>query len=151
VRRITFLALTVILLAVVATATDQTDVTKTVRQFVDSFNKGDMKSTIAACASPASVVDEFPPYTWQGPTACSDWVRDYDAAGKQEGITAGHVALGKPLHVEVVGDDAYTVFPVTFSSKHKGKLVTEPPARIVVVLHKVADGWKITAWAWSNR
>jgi len=150
-RRIMVLVVAVALAAASAAATDQTDVLKTVHQFVDSFNKGDMKSSLATCASPASVIDEFPPYAWQGPTACADWARDYDAAGKQEGITAGHVAMGKPLHVEVVGDHAYTVFPVTFSSKHKGKLVTEPPAKLVVVLHKGAEGWKITSWAWSNR
>ena len=43
-------------------ASEQDDVMKVVRQWVDSLNKGDIKTAIAACAQKTSIVDEFPPY-----------------------------------------------------------------------------------------
>jgi hypothetical protein len=52
---------------------EKADVMAAVHQFIDGFNKGDVKTVLAACAAQASIVDEFPPYAWQGATACSDW------------------------------------------------------------------------------
>ena len=36
------------------------------------------KAALAACAAQSSVVDEFPPYAWQG-NACADWANDFTA------------------------------------------------------------------------
>jgi hypothetical protein len=118
---------------------------------VDSFNKGDMNAATAACSSPASIVDEFPPYAWQGANACADWAHDFEAGAQQLGMSAGHVAMGKPLHVEVTGDRGYAIFPVRFSYKQKGKLVTEPPGKLTVALQKSSGAWKITSWTWSKK
>jgi ketosteroid isomerase-like protein len=126
-------------------------VMKTVHQFVDGFNKGDMKSSLATCASPAAIIDEFPPYSWQGANACADWARDYDAAAKQEGMTGGHVTMGAPLFVDVMGDHGYAIFPVSFRYKQEGKPVNEGPAKMTLTLHKQGNDWKITAWTWSKR
>ena len=53
-----FIALTAsVLVAGPAAATDKTDVMSVVHQWVDSFNKGDMKSMGAACADQASIID----------------------------------------------------------------------------------------------
>ena len=38
------------------------DPMKTVQQFVDGFNKGDLKMAAATCAEEMSIIDEFPPY-----------------------------------------------------------------------------------------
>src|SRR5258706_8240297 len=92
-RRIVCTFAVVVLLATVAAATDQADVMKTVRQFTDGVNKGDVASALATCASPVSIVDEFPPYAWQGPSGCADWLRDYEANAKKDGITHGVVTL----------------------------------------------------------
>jgi ketosteroid isomerase-like protein len=150
-RRVIVLAAVAILMATSAAATDQTDVVKTVRQFVDSFNKGDMNAATAACASPASIIDEFPPYAWEGASACAEWAHDFEVGAQQLGMTAGHVGMGKPLHVEVTGDRAYAIFPVTFSYKQKGKLVTEPPGKLIVVLQKSSGAWKVASWTWSKK
>lgn len=50
----------------------KTDVLVPIHQFLDAFNKGDMKTAASACASPALIIDEFPPHAWQGPNACMD-------------------------------------------------------------------------------
>ena len=145
------LALAIVLAALSATASDKTDAIATVHQFVDGFNKGDVASALATCASPVSIVDEFPPYAWQGPKACADWAHDYDADAKKNGITDGKVTLGKPLHVDVSGDRAYVVVPAKYAFKQKGKPVAEPASLLTVALQKGPGGWRITGWAWSKR
>jgi hypothetical protein len=134
-----------------AFASEQSDVMATVRQFVDGFNAGNTKRELAACASQVSIIDEFPPHEWQGPTACADWAAAYAANSKEEGITAGFVALGKPWRVDVTADRAYVVAPATFRYEQRGRHATESNSIFTVALRKVAAGWRITGWAWSQR
>jgi ketosteroid isomerase-like protein len=127
---------------------DQKAAMAVVHQFVDSFDKGDVKSAVATCADNASIIDEFPPYNWQG---CQNWADTYGSVAKQEDLTDGHVTLSKPLHVDVKGDRAYIVVPASFSYKQKGKLKSEPNARFTLALQKQGDTWKIVAWAWGKQ
>src|SRR5882672_5985031 len=62
-----------------AAASDVSDVAATIQKWVADFNRGDMKSFLAACAPSVSVVDGFPPYAW--PT-CSDWMNAYRTNNK---------------------------------------------------------------------
>jgi ketosteroid isomerase-like protein len=148
-RKVIF-AVAIVLVAASAAATDKAEAMATVHQFVDGFNQGDTKTALAACAAPAAIIDEFPPYAWQGKTACADWARDYDASSKKDGVTDGVVTLGQPWHVDVVGDRAYVVVPARYTYKQHGKRVTEPASVLTVSLQKVAAGWRITAWAWAK-
>ena len=57
-------------------------------QFIDCSKKGHMKLVVAASADEASVIDDLPPYEWQGAGASCEWVNGFDAIAKEEGITA---------------------------------------------------------------
>lgn len=133
-----------------APASSASDVMATVHQFVDGFNRGDTKTGLAACASPASVIDEFPPHEWQGPAACANWANAYAADAKKNGVTDGIVTLGTPWHVDVTGDRAYVVVPATYTYKQSGKPVAEHGSIFTVALRKTAAGWRITGWAWAR-
>ena len=133
-----------------AGAAEESAVMATVQQFVDGFNKGNMKMAIAACASPASIVDDFPPHEWQGSAACADWASAYAADAKKSGVTDGVVTLGKPWRVDVTGNRAYVVVPTTFTYRDHGKPVTESGAVFTLALARLAPGWRITGWAWSR-
>ena len=102
------MAISAVAFATVATAqtpaTAQTAVMAVVRQFVDGFNKGDMKVMSTTCAEQTSILDEFPPHEWHGAGACAKWAGDYDADAKKNGITDGVVTLSAPTHVDVSGD-----------------------------------------------
>lgn len=157
-RKILALAVAVILVAGSAAAQkkaaenpDKKAVMATVQQFTDGFNKGDIKGALATCASPAAIIDDFPPYSWNGPHACADWAAAFDAGTKQQGMTEPFVAMGAPLLLEVAGDRGYAIVPTTFKYKLKGKPVTETGARLTVALQKQGSDWKITAWTWSKR
>ena len=144
-------ALVVALTAGTAQATDKTDVMATLQQFIDGFNKGDVKSALATCASPVSIVDEFPPYAWQGANACADWANDFEANATKNGITDSVVTLQKPKHVDVVGDRAYVVVPANYDYKVKGKKTSQKGSIMAVALQKTAAGWRITGWSWATR
>ena len=128
----------------------QTAVVAAIHQFVDGFNKGDMKIMAASCAEQTSILDEFPPHEWHGAGACAKWAGDYDADAKKNGITDGVVTLSAPSHVDVTGDRAYVVVPANYSFKLKGKPVSEVGSIITLALLKSPTGWKITGWAWAK-
>lgn len=134
-----------------AAATEKTDVVATVRKFVESFNKGDMKAMAATCAEQASIIDEFPPYEWHGTGACAKWTDDYGADAKKNSITDGGVTLGTPRHVEVAGDHAYVVVPASYKFKQNGEAVQEIGSTLTIALQKSEGVWRMTGWAWAKR
>ncbi len=138
------------MLAGVAAASEQTDVMAPVTQFVEGFNKGDVKTALGACANQTSIIDEFSPYEWHGEAACSAWASDYDADAKKNGITDGLVTLGTPTHIDVTSDRAYVVVPASYSFKQNGKSVKETDSTLTVALRKTSGSWHIIAWAWSK-
>jgi len=133
-----------------AFASDQADVMATIHQFIDGFNKGDVKSALATCAEQNSIIDEFAPYEWHGAGACAKWASDFEVDAKKNGITDSVVGMGKPKHVDVEGDHAYVVAPVTYAFKMKGKPVKESRSLMTLSLQKGAAGWRLTGWAWSK-
>jgi hypothetical protein len=138
------------LAAAPALAAEKDDVMAPVKQFVDGFNKGDVKSALAACGEQTSIVDEFPPHEWHGPGACAAWAKDFDADAKKNGVSDGKVTLGKPRHVDIAGDRAYVVVPANYAYKLKGKPAKETGSTLTIALQKGASGWLMTGWAWTK-
>jgi ketosteroid isomerase-like protein len=58
--------------------------------------------------------------------------------------------LGEPLHNNVTGDSAYVVVPGTMTFDPQGKQVKQTGAVLTVAFRKVAEGWRIAAWAWAK-
>jgi len=150
-HKIFVVAAVAVLVAGPAGANEKTDVMVPVHQFVDGFNKGDIKSALAACAEQTSIIDEFPPHEWHGAGACSTWANDYDADAKKNGITDGIVTLGNPRHVDITGDRAYVVVPANFTYKQKGKPAKETGSMLTISLQKTSVGWRMTGWAWTKK
>lgn len=120
------------------------------RQYIDAFNKGDVKAMAACFAVPGSILDGMTPHVWQGPTATQDWYRDVLIEGKQHGASDYFVTVGEPLHNNVTGDSAYVVVPATMTFKVHGKQITQSGAIFTTALRRVEDGWRIAAWAWAK-
>ena len=100
-----------------ADATEQDNVMKTVRQWVEGLNEGNTKSAIAACANETSIVDEFPPHEWHGEGACARWVSELEVYNRGLGLTDSHVALGKPRRVDITGGRAANRHPLNSISR----------------------------------
>ena len=121
-----------------------------VRQYIDGFNKGDAEAISADFAEPGSILDGMPPHLWHGPTASRDWYRDVLIEGVQHGASGYFVTLGEPLHNNITGDNAYVVLPASMTFKVQNQQVVQTGALFTVALRKLADGWRIAAWAWAK-
>jgi hypothetical protein len=65
-RKIIAALFAIALMAGSASASDDLDVMRTVWHFVAAINNGDVKTALGDCAAQSSIIDEFPPYLWQG-------------------------------------------------------------------------------------
>lgn len=126
-----------------ALASDRTDIMAVLNQ----WNDADSAKAAAACAEDASVMDDIPPYEWQGASACANWAKDYDAFAQKNGMTDASGTIGKP-RITITGDRAYATAPATFSFTKDGKQVKDI-ATATFALQKTAAGWRITGWAWT--
>ena len=131
-------------------AADKEDVVAAIHQFADNLDPKTMHKALAACDSPVSIIDEFPPHVCNGPKACADWFKAYNAYNEKSGVVPGDDTIGTPWSVDVAGDRAYVVAPATYAYKRHGKEVKELHAVFTAALRKTGDGWKITAWTWSK-
>jgi ketosteroid isomerase-like protein len=121
-----------------------------VRKYVDAFNQGDAAMMATTFAVPGSILDGMAPHVWVGPTATQDWYRDVLVEGKQHGASDYFITLGEPLHNNITGDSAYVVVPATMTFKVRGEQLTQSGAVFTVALRKLAEGWRIAAWAWAK-
>ena len=94
----------------------------TVQQYVDAFNRGDVKAMTDAFAVPASILDGMPPHVWQGTSPAEDWYRDVLSTTRKEGTSDFVVTLGEPLHADT-RDSAYLVLPATMSFRVRDKAI----------------------------
>jgi hypothetical protein len=121
-----------------------------VHQFIDSFNKGDIKGARAAHAAGAiAIMDEVPPHIWTGPKAFDSWVASLAAHDKAEGVTDQAVTIGEPLRQVVSGTHGYVVVQAVYTYKVKGA-PTREPAEMTFSLVRVGGAWRINGWAWDG-
>jgi ketosteroid isomerase-like protein len=121
-----------------------------VQQYIEAFNKADVKAMGALCADPMSILDGMAPHVWHGPSATQDWYRDVLIEGEHLGANDYQVTLGKPLHAQVTGDAAYVVVPATMTFKHNGRQVIQSGAVFTLALRNLPSGWRIASWAWTK-
>jgi len=145
------LACALLMATTLSIAAESPDPMAPVHQFFDSLNKGDMDGATKACASNTAITDEFPPFFWQGGTACKDWLADFGVFSKKSNLTFEKVTLGKPSQAMVDGDHAYLVMPATFAFKIGDKHQVEKGAKLTAALTKGTSGWAVTSWTWTTK
>jgi hypothetical protein len=121
-----------------------------IHQFIDAFNKGDMKGAAAThVATGVSIIDEVPPHLWQGPKAFATWAADLTKNDKAAGISDEKVTLGAVTREVVSGQTAYVVIAATYSFKQKGVAMHEP-AQMTFAMKMSGEAWKIVGWTWTG-
>lgn len=119
-----------------------------VRQFVDGFNDHDIARAQAACTDETAIIDDFPPHAWAGRGATTRWYEEMAGMAVEYGMSDWSVTLDEPLQVAVSGRDAYVVAPIGVRWLQDGT----PAGRtgfMTMALAEVADGWRISALAWT--
>lgn len=61
--RKSLVAMALVLLSATTALSQTADPMAAVRQYIESFNKGDLKGMTAVCASPASILDGMAPHS----------------------------------------------------------------------------------------
>ncbi len=136
--------------AAAAETPDTAQFSAPIHQFINNFNKGDATAAAAAHATTGLVIiDEVPPYQWQGPGAFKAWGDALAAYDKSQGITNEFVKLGEITRTEVGGDRAYVIVDVVYRFKQHGAEMKEP-AQMTFTMQKAATGWLITSWTWTG-
>src|SRR5580698_6956337 len=119
--KVTMALLAAALMATPGFAAGAGDVAAPIRQFIDAFNRGDMKAAMATYApGDIQIIDEFAPHRWSGPHAPQDWAAGYDKHAQATGVTDGRVTYGTPTRIEVEGNVAYVVMPTAYLYKEHG-------------------------------
>jgi ketosteroid isomerase-like protein len=137
------------LLAVKATASDETEIVAMINKWNDDFNRRDESAMNAPCSSETVIVDAIPPHAWHGPNACSEWWKDFRAFNVKTGSTDGVQSIDRPRSVLVMGDRAYVVAPAQYVDIENGKSVTNPGI-FTFALHKLGGVWHIAGWVWTE-
>jgi len=153
-KRLASVTLTILFALVISPrstfASEAADVTAAVHRYLDNLDKDTLETALAMCDSNVSILDEFPPHEWHGPTACADWWKAFNDYNEKSGITPGAAPLGTPWNVDITGDRAYFVAPMTYTFTQHGKAVKES-ATFAAALKRTQAGWRITAWAFSKQ
>ena len=148
---VALIAATVTSAAAASDTSENTAVMAVVHQWVDSFNKGDLKTAVTNCADTAAIIDDIPPHVWQGPDACSNWVKAYEAFVSKSALTDQKVTLGKVRHLDVASGHAYLVVPASYGYKSKDGKPVQEAATVTMTLQKGDTGWRITGWSWADQ
>jgi len=149
-KTVAVLALLASVLTHAAFAAGAGDVTAPIRQFIDGFNTGDVKSAYAAYETgDIVIVDEFAPHRWIGPNAPQQWAADYEKHTQAAGVSEGTVKYGAPTRTEIEGDVAYVIVPTTYLYKEHGQPRAEE-GQMTFVLKVEAASWKISGWTWTG-
>ena len=131
-------------------ATVNDELAAPIKQFIDNFNKGDNKAAAKANVENGLVIiDEVPPFVWQGKDAFKSWSDDLAASDKKAGITEEIVTLSAATRVETDGNHAYVIVPAVYTFKQKGVAMRED-AQMTFALRKTDHGWRINGWAWTG-
>ena len=122
-----------------------------INTFMEAFNKGDMAAAAATHSATADlvIIDEVPPFRWQGAQAFQAWAGDLDADAKNRGMTEPKVTIRPATRVETSGSDAYVIVPAVFTFKEKGAAM-RATAQMTFVLRKETAGWLIHGWTWTG-
>ncbi len=133
-----------------ALASDESDVMAVVKAYLADMNNGNVADFTKRCAPQAVILDDFPPHVWQGANACTEWLNALVAYDAKTGVAPEALTIGAPRRLSVDGDHAYAVLPAGYKYTLQGKPVDETHSVWTIALQKMADGWRVTGWAWAQ-
>jgi hypothetical protein len=125
-------------------------VMKPIHQFVDNINSNNSAAAAEAFTTPATIIDEFPPYYWRSDKTLAEWGASYEADSAKKGMTEPNLVLQKPLHVNIDNGAAYVVIPTVINLKIKG-LPSKEVGILTFTVEKHDKAWKISSMTWTAK
>jgi ketosteroid isomerase-like protein len=120
-----------------------------VERFVDAVNNGDAPAALSHFAPDVVIVEDLPPFRWQGPDAGSAWLLAMHKNAETAGLTSIVMRLESTIRVEIDADDAYAVFAGHL--KYRGH-AAELHSRgcVIFTLRKAGAKWLIRSLIWGG-
>ena len=122
----------------------------TISRMTDAVNKGEMPTAFAAFTASPSIVEDGPPFRWQGPGAPQAWIEAMGANAQVHDMTAIDMKLSAPTRVEIAGDEAYAIVPGRLSYTMKDGHSEHADGLLTFTLQRADGAWKIDTLAWSG-
>ena len=117
--------------------------------FVDEVNSGKIEAALSRFSQNASIMEDIPPFKWQGPDAGSQWLSAMAANADRIGVTSVAMVLGDARRIEVEGQAAYAIFGGTVHLKQPPRALQEP-GLLTFTFGGGIDGWLITGLTWTG-
>lgn len=114
---------------------------------IHASSKFDIEKVANLYSPNAVVVDEEPPYSWNGPTAGVQWVYAVEKAVKDFKLSNFKASLGDIKIYQQTSEIVYLIAPVTYTGS-TGADPFEERGAFTFVLRRVSDQWLIKSQAW---
>jgi len=115
-----------------------------------SIFEGNLKTFEATTTSDVSIIDEFPPFYWQGKGVGAKYLQDVKNLMIQFKISEFKFDIKDPMFVQQEKNVAYAVFPITITYKDGDmKIHTEEGYQPAVFKKSKSNKWLIQSTAWA--
>jgi len=104
--------------------------------------------TSAYVAAP-TIVDDFAPFRWSGPGAAANWLHDFQASTRFEGMSRLNMVRHAPSYLRVTGSKAWAVVPMEMTFYMKAKRRSEEGSWTFVLVWN-GKAWRIDSSAWAQ-
>ena len=121
--------------------------------FAAAYNRADCTFPADAYTDDATTIDEFAPFSWQGPRAARTWYAATTSCDKEsdyQQFLAEHqvLTLGALATVRQEGNHAFVVIATKLTFQAKGRTYLQHLYWTVSEI-QAAQGWRIAAQGWA--
>lgn len=99
-------------------------------------------------ADGVAIVENFPPFLFQGANALGRWCDGFRAHAERNGLSELQHRFGEPQDFARDGDRVFFVLPTTWTGKAHGAPFTEHGGW-AFVLDRIVGDWRIRSYAWA--
>jgi hypothetical protein len=147
------LALAVLLakpcMAAEATEQEKGQVLAVLQSVAEEWSKTQVMPSTSHFEAALTIVDNTPPYLFQGPEAVQRWLRAYRET-QPPAATKAKTSLQflEPRTVEIEGARAYVAVPAEWTVALDGRRDVSHGV-VTATLNRSSEGWRIAAWIWT--
>ena len=128
---------------------DKNGVIRAVSNMVDAVNHGDFTSAGNAFTQTAVIIEDIPPFRWQGRDAVSHWLSAMGSNAATLGISSVAMSLGEETRLELDGREAYAVFAGQLCLKGASVYLVAD-GTLTFTLRAQNERWLIDTLVWSG-